>query len=181
MEQRTLKAAYTFYCGKELNNAHSADADVIATYEVLKAQLTRYADKEWEDKSGKKSIPVQNDVEALHRFTNLSRPVDFAGRMVYNEDNQEIFSFGKHKGRTVEEVFRIEPSYYSWMMQGDFPLYTKRCLENIWNRMRNAPGQEGRSQQPPQRPQQPQAVQDKKPVPITTDMLQDLKNKFRGK
>ncbi len=181
MEQRTLKAAYAFYCGKELDNAHSADADVIATYEVLKAQLTRYADREWEDKSGKRSVPVQNDVEALHRFTNLSRPVDFAGRMVYNEHDQEIFSFGKHKGRTVEEVFRIEPSYYSWMMQGDFPLYTKRCLERIWNRMRSAASHASKSQQPQQRSQQQQPVQQKKPTPITNDMLQDLKDKFGGK
>src|SRR5690606_20955625 len=136
MEQRTLKAAYKFYCEKDLVNAHSAEADVRATLEVLKAQVERYKGKEWEDKSGKVFIPVQNDIEALHVFTNLNKNVDFAGRMVYNKDGVEIFSFGKHKGKTVEEVFKIEPSYYAWMMRGDFPMYTKNCLEKIWNRCR---------------------------------------------
>src|SRR5690606_21003313 len=110
--------------------------DVRATYEELKSQLDRYENVEWEDKAGNKSIPVVNDVEALHRFTNLNRPVDFAGRMVFNERGEEVFNFGKHKGRSVEEVFTIEPSYYSWMMQGDFPLYTKKCVDNVWQRFR---------------------------------------------
>src|SRR5690606_12562960 len=91
MEQRTLKAAYRFYCDKDLENAHSAEDDVRATYDVLRSQLDRYQDTEWEDRSGNKSVPVVNDVEALHRFTNLSRPVDFAGRMVFNEAGEEIF------------------------------------------------------------------------------------------
>lgn len=134
MEQRTLKAAYQFYCGKSIENAHTAEADTFATYEVLKAQLDKYENKEWEDKNGNKSIPVKNDVDALHTFTNLNRPVDFAGRIVYNEDGIEVFNFGKHRGKCVEEVFQAEPSYYSWMQQGDFPLYTKRCLEKIWIR-----------------------------------------------
>jgi DNA polymerase-3 subunit epsilon len=134
MEQRTLKAAYQFYCDKQIVNAHSAEADTRATMEVLLAQVARYENIEWEDKKGNRSIPVVNDVEALHNFTNLSKPVDFAGRMVFNEDGEETFNFGKHKGKTVEEVLRIEPSYYSWMMQGDFPLYTKRKLEEIHNR-----------------------------------------------
>ncbi|TWI97643.1 DNA polymerase-3 subunit epsilon [Mucilaginibacter frigoritolerans] len=134
MEQRTLKAAYQFYCDKQIINAHSAEADTRATMEVLLAQVARYENTEWEDKKGNRSIPVVNDVEALHNFTNLSKPVDFAGRMVFNEDGEETFNFGKHKGKPVEEVLRIEPSYYSWMMQGDFPLYTKRKLEEIHNR-----------------------------------------------
>ncbi|MBK1440445.1 DNA polymerase III subunit epsilon [Parapedobacter sp. ISTM3] len=196
MEQRTLKAAYRFYCNCELNNAHSAENDVKATYEVLKSQLDRYQGMEWEDKLGNKCVPVVNDVEALHRFTNLTRPVDFAGRMVFNEQGEEVFNFGKHKGRTVEEVFAIEPSYYSWMMQGDFPLYTKKCLDAIWQRFRAkqkeqravtnksenqpkpAPGtaqpkQEKRdhAQQHHQRPKQ-------KPGPITADMLKSLQEKF---
>lgn len=136
MEQRTLKAAYRFYCDQDLNNAHSAEADVRATYEVLKAQLERYEGVEWESKSGERSKPVVNDIEALHTFTNLSRPVDFAGRVVYNEDGEEIFSFGKHKGTKVAEVFSKEPSYYAWMMNGEFPLYTKKCLKTIWERTR---------------------------------------------
>jgi DNA polymerase III subunit epsilon len=141
MEQRTLKAAYQFYCNKQIVNAHSAEADTRATMEVLLAQLEKYADAEWEDKTGKRSKPIVNDVEALHKFTNLNRPLDFAGRMVYNEKGDELFNFGKHKGKKVEDVFNVEPSYYSWMMQGDFPLYTKRKLEEIytrWNAKRTA-------------------------------------------
>ncbi|MGN6638248.1 MAG: exonuclease domain-containing protein [Mucilaginibacter sp.] len=134
MEQRTLKAAYQFYCNKQIINAHSAEADTRATMEVLLAQLEKYADAEWEDKAGKRSKPIVNDVEALHKFTNLNRPLDFAGRMVYNEQGEEVFNFGKHKGKRVEDVFNVEPSYYSWMMQGDFPLYTKRKLEEIYTR-----------------------------------------------
>lgn len=197
MEQRTLKAAYRFYCDKNLDNAHSAEADVRATYEVLRSQLDRYAGTEWEDKAGNVSVPVVNDVEALHRFTNLSRPVDFAGRMVFNEQGEEVFNFGKHKGRTVEAVFAMEPSYYSWMMQGDFPLYTKQCLEKVWKRFR-AKQKEQRSQspanpdtvkatrdtgQPPRerrhggKPQQGDRPK-RKPGPITDDMLKNLQEKF---
>jgi len=153
MEQRTLRAAYQFYCKKDIINAHSAEADTRATMEVLLAQIERYADTEWEDKKGNKSKPVVNDVEGLHQFTNLNRPVDFAGRMAYNEHGDEVFNFGKHKGKKVEDIFAIEPSYYSWMMQGDFPLYTKRKLEEIynrWNAKRNA------DRQPKPAPQQPQ-------------------------
>lgn len=137
MEQRTLKAAYKFYCGGDLENAHSAEADVSATYEVLKAQVKRYEGQEWENKAGEKSMPVKNDIEALHEFTNLHRVVDFAGRIVYNKEGVEVFSFGKHKDKPLEEVFRTEPSYYAWMMQGDFPQYTKKCLERVWLRVRN--------------------------------------------
>ncbi|MGI4751720.1 MAG: exonuclease domain-containing protein [Janthinobacterium lividum] len=134
MEQRTLRAAYQFYCGKDIINAHSAEADTRATMEVLLSQLDKYEGVEWENKKGVKTVPVVNDVEALHQFTNLSRPVDFAGRMVFNEAGEELFNFGKHKGKRVEDVFQIEPSYYAWMMQGDFPLYTKRRLEGIHKR-----------------------------------------------
>lgn len=134
MEQRTLKAAYQFYCKKDIINAHSAEADTRATMEVLIAQVAKYENVEWEDKKGIKSTPVVNDIEALHKFTNLNKPVDFAGRMVYNDNGEETFNFGKHKGKKVEDVFNIEPSYYSWMMQGDFPLYTKRKLEEIYSR-----------------------------------------------
>ena len=135
MEQRTLKAAYQFYCDKQIENAHSAEADTRATMEVLHAQVARYENMDWEDKKGNISKPVVNDIEALHKFTNLSKPVDFAGRMVFNDAGQETFNFGKHKGKPVEDVLKIEPSYYSWMMQGDFPLYTKRKLEEINGRL----------------------------------------------
>lgn len=208
MEQRTLKAAYQFYCGKDLDNAHSAEVDVRATYEVLKSQLDRYAHVEWQDKNGQKSTPVVNDVEALHRFTNLSRPVDFAGRMVFNEQGEEVFNFGKHKGRLVEEVFAVEPSYYAWMMQGDFPLYTKKCLDRVWQRFKakqkaqrsavsgagtETPASGGGTdtgkpapveRKPADRKQQDRTVQRKSPRerqpsgPITEAMLKSLQEKF---
>ena len=117
-EQRTLVAAYKFYCDKELIDAHSAEADTIATYEVLKSQLDRYDD-------------LENSVEALAEFSTRAEMVDFAGRIVYNENKEEVFSFGKHKGRLVSEVFAKEPSYYNWMINGDFPLYTKKVLTEI--------------------------------------------------
>ena len=187
MEQRTLRAAYQFYCGKTIENAHSAEADIKATYEVLLSQLAKYENVEWEDKKGNKSIPVVNDVEALHNFTNLSRPVDFAGRMVYNEHGVEIINFGKHKGKCVEEVFQMEPSYYSWVQKGDFPLYTKRCMEKIWIRWNGKKERlkietqtkvsiDHRSK-PEVRPESP--VKPKEEAkPINSDMLEQLKMKF---
>jgi DNA polymerase III subunit epsilon len=201
MEQRTLKAAYRFYCGKDIENAHSAEADIRATYEVLLAQIEKYQDTEWEDRKGNKSVPVKNDVDALHSFTNLSRPVDFAGRLVFNEDGIEVFNFGKHKGKCVEEVFTAEPSYYSWMQQGEFPLYTKRCLEKIWVRWNNnkkvvvkqhtektvtveVTDREPRkpSQQNPSYPkrdfQQRPKKEESESKPLTNDMLEQLKLKF---
>jgi len=164
MEQRTLKAAYQFYCGKQIINAHSAEADTRATMEVLLAQLDKYAGADWEDKSGKISKPVVNDIEALHKFTNLNRPLDFAGRMVYNDKGEELFNFGKHKGKRVEDVFNAEPSYYSWMMQGDFPLYTKRKLEEIYNRW-NAKKIADRQQQRPAQPKPAEVVKPAEPKP----------------
>jgi DNA polymerase-3 subunit epsilon len=119
MEQRTLSAAYKFYCNKELNNAHSAEADIMATYEVLEAQLEKYKE-------------LEPTTEFLHNFTfNGNKNADFASRIGYNSKGEEIFNFGKHKGKTVEEVFKKEPSYYSWMMQGDFPLHTKYVITKI--------------------------------------------------
>jgi DNA polymerase-3 subunit epsilon len=160
MEQRTLKAAYQFYCNKTIENAHSAEADTRATMEVLLAQIERYENVEWEDKKGNRTVPVVGDVEALHVFTNLSKPVDFAGRMVYNEQGEELINFGKHKGKRVEDVLNAEPSYYSWMMQGDFPLYTKRKLEEIysrWNAKKTAERQANKAAQPKPADQQPAA------------------------
>lgn len=115
MEQRTLSAAYKFYCNKVIENAHSAEADIIATYEVFEAQLERYPD-------------LKRDVDFLHQFTNMTQNVDLAGRIVFNDKKQEVFNFGKHKGKTVTEIFTKEPSYYDWMMQGDFPAETKQVL-----------------------------------------------------
>jgi DNA polymerase-3 subunit epsilon len=135
MEQRTLKAAYKFYCNKEIINAHSAQADIEATYEVFLAQIERYDGVEFEDRNGVKSFPVKNDMNALHQFTNISKNVDLVGRIVFNDKNVEVFNFGKHTGKPVEQVLKDEPSYYSWMMNGDFPLYTKKVLTEIKLRM----------------------------------------------
>ncbi|MES2763708.1 MAG: exonuclease domain-containing protein [Bacteroidota bacterium] len=131
MEPRNLSAAYKFYCEKPLINAHSAEADTIATYEIFKAQLARYENTEVEDDKGNKTKPVKNDMAALSTLTTRTRNADLAGRIVFNEKGEEVFSFGKHKDKTVKEVFTKEPSYYSWMMQGDFPLYTKKIITQI--------------------------------------------------
>ena len=122
-EQRTLKAAYKFYCGQNLDNAHSAEADTMATYEVLEAQLDRYAHDE-ED-------PLQNDVAYLAKYSCQTRLVDYAGRIALNDDDEPVFNFGKHRGRRVVDVLAKEPSYYNWMMEGDFTLDTKQQLTKI--------------------------------------------------
>jgi DNA polymerase-3 subunit epsilon len=117
-EQRTLSAAYLFYCRKNLEGAHGSKADTAATYEILKSQLDRYTD-------------LENDVEKLADFSSFNTNVDFAGRIILDEKGVEVFNFGKHKGKPVELVFSTEPAYYSWMMNGDFPLYTKKILTEI--------------------------------------------------
>ena len=119
MEQRTLSAAYKFYCDKNLEDAHTAEADTRATYEVLKAQLDRYADT------------LQNDINFLSEYSCHTKNVDFAGRIVYNDQGVEVFNFGKYKGISVKEILRKDPGYYSWIMQGDFTLNTKNVLTKI--------------------------------------------------
>jgi DNA polymerase-3 subunit epsilon len=119
LEQRTLSAAYKFYCDKNLEDAHTAEADTRATYEVLKAQLDRYADV------------LENDINFLSNYSCYSRNVDFAGRIVYNDQDVEVFNFGKYKGVSVKEVLQKDPGYYSWIMQGDFTLNTKNVLTKI--------------------------------------------------
>lgn len=131
MEPRNLSAAYKFYCGKPLENAHSAEADTLATYEIFKAQLERYKDTVLIDEKGNAYTPVKNDMSILSALTARTRNADLAGRIVYNEKNVEVFNFGKHKDKPVAEVFAKEPSYYNWMMQGDFPLYTKKIITQI--------------------------------------------------
>ena len=118
MEQRTLSAAYRFYCDKDLANAHTATADTMATYEVLKAQLDRYPS-------------LKNDINFLSEFSSFTNNVDFAGRMIYNDKKEEVINFGKYKGRLVTEVLSTEPSFYDWVMKGDFPLNTKNALTKI--------------------------------------------------
>jgi DNA polymerase III subunit epsilon len=118
MEQRNLAAAYRFYCDKDLNEAHSAEADTRATYEVLQAQLARYQE-------------LENDVDALSRYSAHTRNVDYMGRIIYNDQDVEVINFGKYKGMPVEEVLEKDPGYYGWIMNADFPLYTKKVLTNI--------------------------------------------------
>ena len=137
MEQRTLKAAYRFYCDKNLDNAHSADADTLATYEVLKAQLDRYQDADFVAPDGTVSKPVVNDIEQLSLFTTNTLWADLVGHIAYDQQHREVFNFGKHKGKTLESVFTAEPAYYDWMMKADFPLSTKALLSEVWQRMRD--------------------------------------------
>lgn len=119
LEKRTLTAAYKFYCGKNLEDAHSALGDTRATYEVLKAQLDHYPED------------LKNDVDFLADYSQMNRNFDLAGRMVYNDKNEVVFNFGKHKGVPVVDVLRREPGYFNWMMQGDFPLETKQRLTQL--------------------------------------------------
>ena len=135
MEKRTLAAAFLFYCKKPLTDAHSALADTRATYEVLKAQLDTYRGVEYEDNHGKTSIPIENDVEKLSEFSAYDRNVDFVGRIVYDENGVEVFNFGKNKGVPVEKVLQEQPGYFGWIMNSEFPLYTKKVLTQIKLRM----------------------------------------------
>ncbi len=129
MEKRNLTAAYKFYCGKDLENAHSAAADTQATYEVLLGQIQKYEGQEVVDSLGNPLGQIQNDVSSINRLSQ-NQMVDLAGRMIL-KDGVEVFNFGKHRGKSVEEVLRQEPSFYDWMMKGDFPLDTKRMLTKI--------------------------------------------------
>lgn len=135
MEPRNLKAAYKFYCHKNLEMAHSAEADAMATYEVLKAQLDMYKGQEYTNHDGITSQPVQNNVKALHDFSFYTQNVDLVGHIVFNAKQQEVLNFGKYKGQPVEDIFRKEPSYYDWMMKSQFPLSTKRVIQAIKKRM----------------------------------------------
>ncbi len=130
MEKRTLSAAFKFYCEKDMVDAHSAEADTQATMEVLYAQLKRYENQEVTDGLGKKMGVIKNDMDVLNKLFS-SELVDLAGRMTRNNKGEPVFNFGKHKNKPVLEVFKIEPSYYDWMMNGDFPLDTKRRLTEI--------------------------------------------------
>ena len=131
MEQRTLSAAYKFYCNQEHKGAHSAEADTIVTYEILKAQLDRYDGTPFADANGKITKPIVNDMNALHEFSNYTKNADLVGHLIFNAKKEEIFNFGKHKGKTVEAIFSSEPAYYDWMMKADFPLSTKRIITAI--------------------------------------------------
>ena len=135
MEPRTLVAAYKFYCGADLDGAHSADADTKATYEVLKAQLDRYKDTPFTDRDGKTTIPIVNDIEALSSFTANPQWADLVGHIGFDKNHKEVFNFGKYKGKTLEQVFQQEPAYYDWMMKADFPLSTKQVVMQVQRRI----------------------------------------------
>jgi DNA polymerase-3 subunit epsilon len=137
MEKRNLSAAYKFYCGKKLENAHSAEADTLATVDVFRAQIERYLGESVEDLQGNKLGVFENDMKKIHALVN-ERMVDLAGRFVFNSQGQEVFNFGKHKGKTIDQALKEEPGYYEWMMKGDFPLDTKRKLTQIKLRGFNA-------------------------------------------
>ena len=130
MEKRTLSAAYKFYCKQELTNAHSAEADTEATMEVLMAQVALYENQDVTDTLGNKIGSIKNDMEVLNQLTTTDL-IDLAGRMTRNKKGEAIFNFGKHKNKPVLAVFKEEPSYYDWMMNGDFSLDTKRRLTEI--------------------------------------------------
>lgn len=136
MEPRNLAAAYKFYCHKDIKNAHSANADAMATLEVLEAQIERYKDVEYEDRTTKKCCPVTPVVKDLDHFTRVNRNVDFAAHIILNDKDVEVFNFGKHKGQSVKEVFKTEPAFYSWMMHADFPLNTKDVITMLYNEAR---------------------------------------------
>lgn len=149
MEQRTLAAAYQFYCAKNLENAHSALADASATWEVLDAQIKRYTE-------------LQSDVDFLAEFSRYgdTTRIDFAGRLAYNDAGIPVYNFGKHKGRSIEEVLDLEPGYYGWMLDADFPLYTKQCLRKIVGEIRE------------------KRKSEKSDIPPSEDAINALKNKF---
>ncbi|MES2799437.1 MAG: 3'-5' exonuclease [Bacteroidota bacterium] len=150
MEQRTLSAAYQFYCDKSLENAHSALYDTEATLDVLLAQLGRYTDL-------KKDVDFLSDFSKHGNFKNL----DFAGRLAINEKGEAIYNFGKHKGKTISQVNASEPGYYGWMLDADFPLYTKKVLKEEMERLK--------------------AAQKNDSEKDLGNKLEDLKNKFSKK
>ena len=168
MEQRTLVAAYKFYCSKDLTNAHSAEADTTATYEILEAQIEKYSD-------------LKADTDFLSEFSQMTKNADLLGRFVYDENNIIVFNFGKHKGKAVTEVLEKEPGYYSWMMNGDFPLYTKKVMKDIKAKMKPLKPKP-QQQQPSSNKPAFKKPQHKKQVTkeVTSASLNMLKNKFNS-
>ena len=132
MEQRTLKAAYKFYCDKSLDDAHEALPDAMASFEVFRAQIERYQGVEAKDAKGNDLRPIVNDMDEMHLFCQRHKHADLLGRFVYNDADEIVFNFGKFKGEPVADVLKKEPGYYGWMKNGDFPLYTKKVLDEIY-------------------------------------------------
>lgn len=134
MEPRNLSAAYKFYCKKDLVNAHSAEADTVATMEILLAQLDRYKDTGYEDKNGAITYPIKNDMSLLSDFSYQTKNADLVGQIIFNDKGEEVFNFGKYKGTSVAKTFANEPQYYDWMMKSQFPLSTKKVITAIYLR-----------------------------------------------
>lgn len=130
MEKRTLSAAYRFYLNKEFENSHTAEADTEASMEILMAQVALYEHQDVTDTLNRKLGEIKNDMDVLHKVTSVQQ-VDLSGRMILNDKGQEVFNFGKHRNKLVTEVFRQEPAYYDWIMNGEFPLDTKRKVTEI--------------------------------------------------
>ncbi|MBK7130440.1 MAG: 3'-5' exonuclease [Crocinitomicaceae bacterium] len=154
MEQRTLSAAYKFYCHQEMQNAHSAEADIVATFEILKAQLEKYGD-------------IKNDILFLSEFTQTdkNRKIDFVGRLALNDKKEIMYNFGKHAGKTIREVYQLEPGYHRWILDNEFPLYTKSIVKKETDKLITA----NREQK-----EKKKEVEEQK----FTDKLSQLKNKF---
>ena len=135
MEPRTLKSAYRYFCHAELEGAHGAMADTKATYDVLRAMLDKYEGVDFEDGKGNRSQGPTNDMKQLSEFSTHHKNADLSGQIIFDEEGKEVFMFGKHKGKRVEDVFRMEPPYYDWIMKNDFPRYTKKVVTAIKLRM----------------------------------------------
>ena len=136
MEQRTLRAAFQFYCGKELDGAHEALPDTEATLEILWEQLHRYQDATVLDSMGEPVGPVPTEMDALHAFCQRQPFADLVGRFIFDEEGEVLFNFGQHKGKRAKDVLRVNPGYFGWMMDADFPNYTKRTLRKVWEEMK---------------------------------------------
>jgi DNA polymerase-3 subunit epsilon len=134
LEKRNLQAAYRFYCGKPLEDAHSAEVDVCATYEVLKAQIHLYQSIEAVDAQGNSFAPIQNDVQTLSDFTPFNR-LDPTGKVAYNDEGAIVFMFGKYKGEPLSQVFTTNPDYYEWLMSRDFSVFSKRVFEAEYKKL----------------------------------------------
>lgn len=136
LEPRNLAAAYRFYCNREIENAHTAKADAIATYEILIAMLDKYLENENLADNDENNLIFDNNIKSLSEISKYHKTADLAGHILINEDGKEIFNFGKYKGKYVEEIFTIEPQYYDWIMKSQFPQYTKKIVDKIWQRVK---------------------------------------------
>ncbi|HOC40798.1 MAG TPA: 3'-5' exonuclease, partial [Bacteroidales bacterium] len=136
LEPRNLAAAYRFYCNREMENAHTAKADAIATYEILLAMLDKYLENENHADNHENDIIFNKNIKSLSEISKYHKTADLAGHILINEDGKEIFNFGKYKGKAVEEIFTIEPQYYDWIMKSQFPQYTKKIVDKIWQRVK---------------------------------------------